>query len=273
VVHQLSQKEMHFKPPLPKEHGSWAMLAVPLVIGAIVAPIWRWSALLAMIAVLGLFLARYPIETLIKTKKRNSMLIAWSIIYLALSSLSAAWLIIIDRLIWLSPIGLLGAALMLFHFRMAARRQEMSALGELSGIGGLAFGAPIVYYAASGYLDGNALALWLINLLYFGGSVFYIKLKVRQQPRLPVPDRIGERVIQAKACLTYQAATLTIVAALVILQSQSVLILIAFLPMTIKVLYGAYRWQDKRSLSLPRLGLIELFHSALFAALVIVALK
>jgi hypothetical protein len=267
------QKQMHLKPPLPKEHGSWAMLAVPLIIGAAVAPLWRWSALLAMIAVVGLFLARYPIEMLIKTQKRNSNLIAWSIIYSAISILSIGWLIAIDRLIWLLPIGLLGALLMLLHFRLAQRRQEMSALGELSGIAALALGAPIVYYAAGGQLDWTALILWLINSLYFGGTVFYIKLKVRQQPRLPAPDRISQRLINAKACLTYQGAALTIVLLMAALHFVSVLIVVAFVPMTIKVLVGAYRWQDKHSLSLPRLGLIELVQSALFAALVIVALK
>ena len=249
------------------------MLAVPLLIGLTVAPIWRWSALLAMVAVLSLFLARYPIETLIKTKKRNSMLIAWSIIYSVLAILSAGWLIMIDRLIGLVPIGLLGAALMLFHFRLAAQRQEMSALGELSGIAALALGAPIVYTAASGQLDATAFVLWLINSLYFGGTVFYIKLKVRQQPRRPAPDRISQRLVQAKACLTYQTVTLAIVVTLVMLQVVPMLIVLAFLPITLKVLVGAYQWQDKHSLSLPRLGLIELFHSALFAALVIVALK
>ena len=249
------------------------MLAVPLLIGLTVAPIWHWSALLAMVAVLSLFLARYPIETLIKTKKRNSMLIAWSIIYSVLAILSAGWLIMIDRLIGLVPIGLLGAALMLFHFRLAAQRQEMSALGELSGIAALALGAPIVYTAASGQLDATAFVLWLINSLYFGGTVFYIKLKVRQQPRRPAPDRISQRLVQAKACLTYQTVTLAIVVTLVMLQVVPMLIVLAFLPITLKVLVGAYRWQDKHSLSLPRLGLIELFHSALFALLVIAALK
>lgn len=51
------------------------------------------------------------------------------------------------------------------------------------------------------------------------------------------------------------------------------LIALAFVPMALKVLYGTYHWREKQLLSLPRLGLIELFHSALFAALVIVAFK
>jgi len=46
---------------------------------------------------------------------------------------------------------------------------------------------------------------------------------------------------------------------------------VAFVPMTLKVLYGATRWQDKRSLSLPRLGVIELAHAVLFAVIVIAA--
>ncbi|MHC4489630.1 MAG: YwiC-like family protein, partial [Planctomycetota bacterium] len=31
-------KLMSLKPPLPKEHGSWAMLIVPLLLGLIIAP-------------------------------------------------------------------------------------------------------------------------------------------------------------------------------------------------------------------------------------------
>ena len=37
--------------------------------------------------------------------------------------------------------------------------------------------------------------------------------------------------------------------------------------MTLKVLIGATRWQDRKSLSLPRLGVIEMVHSVLFAVL------
>lgn len=264
---------LRFKPPLPKEHGSWAMLAVPLLISLAIAPAWRWSSLLAVVAVIGLFLVRYPLETMIKTKRRDSVLIVWAIIYASLTILCGGWLLVIDRLIWLIPIGLIGAALVLLRWRLALRRQEMSALGELSGIAALALGAPIVYYAVSGQLDWTALALWLINSLYFGGTVFYIKLKVRQQPRVPAPDRISERLIKAKACLTYQAVTLIIVVVLGLLQSVPMLIPLAFVPMTLKVLVGAYHWQDKHSLSLPRLGIIELVHSVLFAALVMAALK
>jgi hypothetical protein len=147
----------------------------------------------------------------------------------------------------------------------------MSARGELGGIFGLALGAPLAYYVSTGALNGTALGLWVVNALYFGGTVFYIKLKVRQQPKEPAPDRVSERLVKAKACLTYQSVVLTIVIALVAFNRLPALAFLAFVPVTLKVFYGAARWQDKKSLSLPRLGVIEILHAAMFAVLIVAA--
>ena len=166
---------------------------------------------------------------------------------------------------------MIGAALLIYHWRLVDRRKEMSARGELAGIFGLALGAPLAYYISTGVLNGTALGLWIVNALYFGGTVFYIKLKVRQQPREPKPDRVSERLVKAKACLTYQTVVLTILILLTALQHLPVLALLAFAPMTLKIVYGAAQWQDKRTLSLPRLGVIELIHSLLFAVLIVIA--
>jgi hypothetical protein len=161
--------------------------------------------------------------------------------------------------------------LLLFHLWLVSRRQEMSVVGELAGIFGLALGAPMAYYTASGLLDITAAALWLVNALYFGGTVFYIKLKVRQQPRLPAPDRASERLVKAKACLAYQTIALTVMLLLIAFQWAPWLALLAFVPVTIKVVHGAWHWQDKKSLSLTRLGITELVHAVAFAVLVIIA--
>ena len=267
------------KPPLPKEHGSWVMWSVPLIVGAAVAPVWQWRTLILIVAALACFLLRYPLATIIKTRKKprkrptsdRTDLIRWSIGYGALASLCGAWLILIEHLAALIPIGLIGATLVAFNLWLVYRKQDMSAYGELAGIAGLALGAPLTYYAASGQLDGTALMLWLVNALYFGGTVFYIKLKVRQQPRVPAPDRLTERLLKGRACLTYQGVVLTIVIVLVALAHMPALLPLAFAPMTLKMIYGAARWQDKHSLSLPRLGVIEVIHSILFAVLVIAA--
>ncbi len=264
-----------WQPPLPKEHGSWAMFSVPLMIGLIVAGVWQWRSIWLILAALGLYLLRFPIDTVIKTRKRpqtdRAWLIRWALGYGAIATVSGGWLVVADRLYGLVLLGAIGLALLLYHWRLVDQRKEMSVRGELSGIFGLALGAPLAYYTATGRLDWTAAALWLVNALYFGGTVFYIKLKVRQQPREPKPDRVSERLVKAKACLTYQTVVLTIIILLTALHRLPALALLAFVPMTLKIIYGAAHWQDKQTLSLPRLGVIELIHSTLFAVLIIIA--
>jgi len=269
---------MAAKPPIPKEHGSWAMLIVPLVVGLSVAPGWHWRSPVLWVAALAFFLLRYPLAMLVKTRRRAASsqrveLWRWAAIYGGLAGLCGGWLVLANGLWWLVPMSLLGALLVVLHLWLVARRQEMSVTGELSAIIGLAMGAPMAYYVAGGQLDAIALLLWLINGLYFGGTVFYIKLKVRQQPRSPAPDKISERLLKARACLTYQTFALTLVILLVAWQKAPLLSLLAFLPATVKIGYGALHWQDKKSLSLVRLGVTEIFHSVAFAVLIIVAFR
>lgn len=268
---------MRLNPPLPNEHGSWAMLIVPLLLGLIAAPAWHGRVLLLIVAAFGFYLVRFPLVMLVKTRRRARVdrvyLWRWTAIYGALTAIGGGWLVLGERLWWLAVIGLAGGLLLLFHLWLIARRQEMSITGELSGIFGLALGAPMAYYVASGRLEATAWALWLINVLYFGGTVFYIKLKVRQQPRQPAPDRLSERLIKARACLTYQTVALTIIIVLAAFRQAPLLTPLAFVPVTIKMLWGAWQWQDKKSLSLVRLGVTEIFHAVAFMVLVAIAFR
>jgi hypothetical protein len=251
------------------------MLTIPLLLGLVIAPGWRWRVIALLVAALAFFLLRYPLATLVKTRRRPGAdrphLLGWAGIYGGVAVLCGGWLALAQGLWWLLPLALLGGLLLLFHLWLVYRRQEMSIVGELAGIFGLALGAPMAYYTISGQLDGVAAALWLVNALYFGGTVFYIKLKVRQQPRLPAPDRVSERLVKGKACLTYQTLALSTLLLLAAWQWLPWLALLAFVPVTVKVLHGAWQWQDKKSLSLMRLGLIEIVHAGAFAALVVVA--
>jgi len=268
---------MRFNPPIPKEHGSWAMLITPLLLGLVIAPVWHWRAMVLLMAALGFFLVRFPLATLVKTRRskraKRGYWWRWAGIYGAVTAVSGLWLIAAQGLWWLALMGGIGEGLLLFHLWLITRRQEMSVVGELAGIFGLALGAPMAYYAATGQLDWLAATLWLVNALYFGGTVFYIKLKVRQQPKLPPPDRVSTRLVSAKACLAYQTIVLTIMIGLAALRWAPLLTPLAFVPVTVKMLVGAWRWQDKKSLSLMRLGVIEIFHTLAFAGLVIIAFR
>ncbi len=265
------------KPPLPKEHGSWAMFIVPLVLGLAVAPTWEGPVIWLLLAALAFFLLRYPLAMLVKTRRSQRVnrgyWLKWAAVYGLVSGGVGLWLVFGYGLWLLLWVGVIGAGLLALHLWLVARRQEMSVVGELAGIFGLALGAPMAYYTASGQLDRVAAVLWLINALYFGGTVFYIKLKVRQQPRLPAPARVAERLVKARACLTYHTAALTIAAGLVAFRMAPLLTPLAFVPVTIKAVRGALHWQDKKSLSLVRLGVAEIFHALAFTILIILAFR
>lgn len=265
---------MTLKPLLPKEHGAWAMLIVPLLLGIMIAPVWHWRVIILVIAAFAFFLVRHPLAMLVKTRKRKKANRAyfwqWVAIYGSITALSGGYLVLGQGLWWLMAVAVIGGSLLVFHLWLVTQRQEMSVIGELSGILGLALGAPMAYYVASTHLDSTAAALWLINALYFGSTVFYIKLKVRQQPRSPAPAELSQRLLKAKASLIYQIASLLLLSVLAFLQHMPYLAPVVLLPATIKVFYGASQWQDKKSLNLMRLGIIEIIHSAIFAILVVI---
>ncbi len=261
--------------PVPKEHGSWVMLIVPLAIGTAVAQTWRMPLWILLAAALGFYLMRSPLATLVKTRKRpspaQSVLWRWTIIYGAVALLAGTTLIVEYHYWWLVPIGAFGVVLVVYHLWLVSRRKEMSLPGELSGIIGLAMGAPMAYYVATGRLDRIGWALWLINALYFGGTVFYVKLKVRQQPKLSPPPEIAVRLRVAAPCLTYHTLALAVAIALTMLSIAPHFLPWAFLPVFVKVWVGAWQWQDRRSLNLKRLGLVELAYSIVFALVTVAA--
>lgn len=251
------------------------MLLVPLVVGWVIAPGWHSRSLALLPAALAFYLMRYPLVLLIKRRKQagtdRAYLWRWTFIYGAIAALSGGWLMAAYRLWWLAAFALGGGLLLLLHLGLVYRRQEMSVVGELVGIAGLVLGAPMAYYAAAGRLDKTAALLWLLNLLYFGGTVFYIKLKVRQQPRQPRPDNFLSRLRQAPTAPLYQAMTLLSVTGLTAFEQLPLLTPLAFVPAALKSLLGVLRWQDKKTLSLIRLGIIEIVHALLFIGLIIIA--
>jgi hypothetical protein len=64
---------------------------------------------------------------------------------------------------------------------------------------------------------------------------------------------------------------MSLVILLVIIRQTPLLMLLALLTTTFKVMLGAWHWQDRKSLSLMRLGITEIFHAVAFTGLVLVA--
>ena len=194
---------------LPREHGAWGLLLVPMVTGAGIA--FRESnrivpVLLLLVAALALFWLRTPVESLLGTsamrvQTENEREIVGTVIAglviiatLALGALLWAWR---NLLLWLigaaAGVAFVGQALLKLMWRQPprlssqgeARRplskplaQRLRMLSEIVGTIGLTASAPAAYYVITGKFGATAWMLWFANLIFAGNQIHYVQLRI-----------------------------------------------------------------------------------------------
>lgn len=257
---------------LPREHGAWAMFVVPLLVGIGASGKWNVNLPLLALTVSGFFLLRYPLMLAVKSRAFDTRreVLRWSLIYTALTAISGGWLLLASQLWLLLPIGALGLVTLVIYLLLATRRAEMSTAGEWLGVAGLALGAPAAYLVATRVLDTTAVVVYLLNVLFFGGTVLYIKFKVREQSRtVTLTSKWFQKLWAGRATILYHTLVLIAVVLLAANGIVPALVVAAFaLPMC-KVVQGVLTRPSR--LNIPRLGLIELVITATFTFIVLVA--
>lgn len=246
---------------LPKEHGAWAMLYVPFVLGWLVAGRVGWPVLLLLLATTALFISRESLLIWWRARQRGRvakpegrLLIG----YLALGLLSGLPLLLVWQLYWLIPMGLIGVLLLVLNGQQAAQLEERSLGNELLAIGGLTLTAPAAYYAASGLWNGTAFWLWLLSALYFASSVFYIKLRVyRLNPR-----KQAEQQRAWRSCALYHSFLLLALLALWLTSSLPLFAVIAFAPALARSGWSLFK--PVTQVNLRRAGFLEIGYSLIF---------
>lgn len=263
------------RPLLPREHGAWAMFIVPLVVGLAIGARRNQldgciTTLLFVLAAFGFFLVRYPLMLLIKTRHSNAEgnVLLWSGIYGAVAFVGGVAALILTQVWELVIIGLIGGGLLGIHLWLAARRQEMSVVGQWSAIAGATLAAPGAYLLYAHRFDTTAAMLYVLSFLFFGGTVYYIKFKVREQLRVTTDaSNAWTRLWAARAPILYSLVAIFLVALFAMIGWVSASAIVAMLVPLPKVLIGALERPVR--VSLPRLGIIEIGHSIIFALVMI----
>ena len=237
---------------LPREHGAWAMLYVPMAVGALVAGGFSWRVALIVLAQTFVFIAREP------------LLVWWRAlaVYLAFAAVSGAPLVFVSRLLWLVPLGLVSALLLTVNAEQAARREDRTLAGELLAIAGLTLTAPATYYAARGQWDGVAIWLWALCALFFASSVFYVKLRVAALNRRKGQER--RRAISR--CAVYHTFLLAALLGLALSTSLNLFLFLAFAPVLARSFWSLAR--PAGELNLRRVGVAEIVYSLFFLAFI-----
>ncbi|WP_124726751.1 YwiC-like family protein [Staphylospora marina] len=232
------------KPVIPHEHGGWAMLTVPFLLGTFAGDP-GWGHLLLFLAWLMFYLFTYSFKEWIKRQRRESRFVRWAVIY---SVLGLCFLIIPLKnepsLVWLAPLLCISFVMHLWHVK---RKNERAMTNNVGAVHAFSVGAVAACVFGTGKWDVSALFVYVHSAVYYLGSVFFVKSILREKNN---PRWMG----YAK---TYHWLMLPIPA----LFGQPLL----FIPFLFS-LVRLYRWGGK-PLQPIRIGMIEFANSAQFLIL------
>jgi hypothetical protein len=257
------------KPIITKEHGTWAMLLVPMAVAATTAGTFSVNAAFLVVSALGVFLSFVPLNSLMDEYTSNSHPerflenALWCVIYLAVG-VGAVLPLIRDGFWMIVPLGSTAGFMFFTHF-LLTRSLQKSIVTDIVAVAGLALSAPAMYYVLTRSLDIHAWILFVINFLFFSSSVVYVHLKIRVTRGKKSDLTLSEKLAAGRLNLAYHAFVIAVVAALSLYRLTPATAVLAFVPMTIHAFYGTYRLSSRVSFS--RLGFALLAHSIGFTLL------
>jgi uncharacterized membrane protein (DUF485 family) len=260
---------------LPREHGAWGLLLVPLVTGAGVALRQGGevvSFLLLLTAALTLFWLRAPLESLLGTSamraqtKEERLTVGLVILGLGKVALVALGVLLWagrNRWLWLLG-GLAGVSFVAQALlKRLGRRARM--LSEVVGTMGLTLSAPAAYYVVTGKLDGTAWMLWLVNLAFAGNQIHYVQLRIHTVR----VDGVRDKIARGWPFAVGQVLMAIVLAVVCLRGLMPWVALIAFVPILFRG--SLYFFRKPGPLVVRRLGWNELAQAASFCVLFIAA--
>ncbi|SDS88232.1 YwiC-like protein [Paraoerskovia marina] len=209
---------------IPDQHGAWAMLAVPLVVGVVLSGFAWTHLLLALTWFLGYF-AFFAIGRWVKSHLKSRFLPPARAYTLAVLPLGVALVALVPALAWWVPVYLPLVAVSLW---CSYRRKDRSVLNDGVTILAACLMIPVSFVVADvgrvaepPYLlgAGQVWAIFAVVLAYFLGTVPYVKSMIRRRGepayrRASVFFHVGVGVV---ACTALALAGLAVWPAAVVL--------------------------------------------------------
>jgi hypothetical protein len=255
---------------LPREHGAWGILLVPLAAGACVG-LWTGGSVGGLtpltIATLALFWLRTPLESwtgaaAIRAQTPDEFRVVRR--FAAALGIAAAgaltWLLWGGQrwaLLWL---GAAAGIAFLLQFGVKRRLRTARAAAQIIGAAGLTATAPAAYFVTTGRLDAAAWTLWTANFLFAANQIHFVQLRIHTAR---AANR-REKVVAGRWFLAGQAGlTVALVASWWTAG-------FAFVP----VLVRGFAWFAARPglLAVHALGKSELAHAIVFGVLLVLGM-
>jgi hypothetical protein len=260
---------------IPREHGAWGMLLVPLATGAVVA--WRSGVhtgplVLFIVATLALFWLRTPVEAWLglspikaQTGEERASVLRLIVMLCVIAVASLAILFATGYGRGLFIIGIVAA----IAFGVQEMVKKLGRSGrmpaQIIGAIGLTSTAAGAYYVASGGLDRTAVLLWIANWLFAADQIHFVQTRIRGSKL----TNAREKFARGKEFVYAQFALMLALVAATIYGFIPLWTLIAFVP----ALFRGVAWyvRPTQPLDVHKLGFSELAQAITFGALLATA--
>jgi len=258
---------------LPREHGAWGLLLVPIVTGAGVA--FRESTnvfpfVLLLTAAVILFWLRTPVESLLGTspirvqtaeERRDVLFVAG---YLGVvAGLALAMLLWFGRNPMLWVIGAAAGVAFVAQAFVKKLGRKARMLSEVVGTIGLTASAAATYYVITGKLGITAWMLWAVNLLFAGDQIHYVQIRIHTAR----VEGLRAKLAHGWAFAAGQILMAGVLTLICLLGWMPWIALVAFLPLLFRG--WLYFFQKPVPLMVRRLGWSDLAQAVVFCGLFI----
>src|SRR5271167_745936 len=260
---------------IPREHGAWGMLLLPLATGAIVGlpfGVDVGGLTLFIVAATSLFWLRTPVEAWLGTSAIKAQTEhECGVVLRAIVSIGVLAAVSIASLLWNGQhreLLLIGAiAGLAFAVQASVKKLERKGRmpAQVIGAVGLTSTAAGAYYVATGKLDHVALALWLANWLFAGNQIHFVQLRIRSSRAA----NMNEKWRQGLPFVAGQVGLIGAIVAACRFGLFPALVALAFVP----VLFRGILWfvPGRQALDVHKLGFTEMAQALIFGGLLCTA--
>ncbi len=256
---------------VPREHGAWGMMLVPLATGAVIAAhtaVNSAALIILLIAAVSLFWLRTPLESWLGTSPIKAQTdYERGLLTKALVAIGVIAAGNVVALLWnghnrgLLLIGAIAALAFAIQagVKRLGRKGRMPA--QIIGAIGLTSTAACAYYVATGRIDRTAMALWLANWLFAADQIHFVQVRIHSSRAMTFKDKLQPGL----GFLVGQIGLIAAILAACRLGFFPTAIALAFLPILLRGTLWFIR--SRQPLDVHKLGFSELSQALVFGAL------
>ncbi|MDE5415909.1 YwiC-like family protein [Alkalihalobacterium chitinilyticum] len=163
---------------IPREHGAWAMLIIPYLLGSLFSNT-TWTHFIFFIGILSFYFATGPVLSYIRKPKLGKSVVPALLLYILIGSLFIIPVLI--KYPFLLLLFLMISPCFLINMWFAKLKKERLFINDVIAIIGFSFLVMFAFYIGNGEIPSQAYFIMFLNISFFIGSVFHVKTFIRER--------------------------------------------------------------------------------------------